>query len=39
MDDNNDNDNNEENIKSKNIRRLLLLKTDKELKTKKKSKF
>ena len=39
MDDNNDNDNNEENIKSKNIRRLLLLKTDKELKTKKKANF
>ena len=39
MDDNNDNDNNEENIKSKNIRRLLLLKTDKKLKTKKKANF
>ena len=40
MDDNNDNENNnKENNKCKKIRKLLLLQTDKELKTKKKSDF
>ena len=39
MDDINDSENNEENLKSKNIRRILLLKTDKDLKAKKKNKF
>jgi hypothetical protein len=37
MDDINDSENNEENLKSKNIRRILLLKTDQDLKAKKKS--
>jgi hypothetical protein len=37
MDDIYDTENNEENLKSKNIRRILLLKTDKDLKAKKKT--